>query len=68
VEQSPLYEALVEALEPWGVATWLINESVLVIVSLFILTGFFFCIKQMEKQTTQFMGPILATRHPKKMY
>ena len=65
VEQDTTNEALAEALEPWGVATWLISQTVLVIVVLFILTGVFFCIKFMERQRTQFEGPIIG-EDPKK--
>lgn len=65
VEQSSLHKALAEALEPWGVASFLINEAVLVVVMILVFTGMFICITMLEKQRTQFMGPIIG-QDPKK--
>lgn len=61
-EQSALYQTLVEALEPWGVATWLINEAVLIAVVFVLLTSVFLCLKKMETQSLEFSGPLIAKK------
>lgn len=63
-DQSAFYQTLVEALEPWGVASWIISEAVLAAVLFCLLFLVFLCLKRMETQSIVFSGPLIAD--PKK--